>query len=48
MGVMDEWQSCKYITQCAFEGSGYKQMLTDATYAAQNTQINLVLYSQLS
>ena len=33
--------------KCAFYGSLYKQVLIDSTYAAQNTQMNLVVYSQL-
>ena len=32
---------------CAFSGSGYKRVIIDEKYSAQNTQLNLVVYSQL-
>ena len=34
--------------ECAFGGSGYEQVLTDATYDVQKKQMNILLYSQLS
>ena len=40
MGKMDEWHSCKSRTECAFGGSGYDQVLIDAIYDSQNTQMN--------
>ena len=43
MGEIDEWQRCKSKTVCAFYGSGYEQLLTDTTYADQNTHINWVV-----
>ena len=46
MGKMDEWQKWKPNTECASDGSGYKQVLTYETYAALNTQMNQVVYSQ--
>ena len=48
MGKMDEWQRWKSSTECAFYRSGYKRVLTDATYAAQNTHMNRAVYSQLA
>ena len=47
MGKMDKWQMCKSRTECAFGVSGYNWILTDATYAARNTQMNSLVYSQL-
>ena len=44
---MDEWQKWRSSTECAFDGSGCKQVLTDATYDARNIQMNRVVYSQL-
>ena len=44
---MNELHKWKPRVEWAFDGSGYKQLLTDATYAAQNTQMNWVVYSQL-
>ena len=35
MGEIDEWQKWKFKTECAFDGSGYKRVLTDATYSDQ-------------
>ena len=48
MGEIDEWQRCKPKTGCTFYGSGYEWLLTDATYAARNTQMNWVVYSHLA
>ena len=48
MGGMDEWEKCTSRTEFDFVGSGYEQVLTDATYSAQKTQMNRVVYSQLS
>ena len=48
MGKMDQWERCKSRTECAFNVSGYEQVLTDATDAGQNTQMNRVVYSQLA
>ena len=48
MGEIDEWQRCKPKTGCTFYGSGYEWLLTDATYAARNTQMKWVIYSHLA
>ena len=45
MGGRDEWQRWKTRTEFTFDISGYDQVLTDATYDAQNKNINQVVYS---
>ena len=48
MWKMDEWQRRRSRTYCAFDGSGYDRVLKNETYAAKNTQMNQVVYLQLS
>ena len=37
----------KSRTEYAFDGSGYKRVLTDVTYDNQNTHMNQVVYSKI-
>ena len=48
MGEMNEWQKWKSRTEYAFNGSGYKRVFIYATWAAWNTHMNQVVYSQLT
>ena len=47
-GNFADWARWKSRTQCAFDGSGYKKILTDKEYALQNPRLNKVVFSQLS
>ena len=47
-GDYADWTKWKSRTECAFDGSGYKRVLTEETYAINNPRLNKVVYSQLS
>jgi len=47
-GSYDEWQRWKSRTECAFDGSGYENILVDSTFATNNPRMNRVVYSQLA
>ena len=47
-GVFNEWQKWKSRTECAFDGSGYEQILADKDYAIKHKKMNKIVYSQLS
>ena len=44
MGEMDEWYQWKSSKKYALDGSGYKQVLTHATYDGQITHIWIAWY----
>ena len=48
MGEMDECQRSKFSTEFAIVVSGYKRVLTGATYSDRNIQMNQVVYSQIA
>ena len=47
-GDFNEWQKWKSRTECAFDGSGYEQILADKDYAIKHKKMNKIVYSQLS
>ena len=47
-GNFSEWPKWKSWTECAFDGSGYELILSDAEYAARHERMNKIVYSQLS
>ena len=47
-GDFNEWQKWKSRTECAFDGSGYEQILADKNYAIKHKKINKIFCSQLS
>ena len=47
-GSTAAWPRWKSRTQCAFDGSGYEDILTDREYAKRNPKRNKVVYSQLA
>ena len=47
-GKMDEWPKWKNRTQCAFDGSGYEQIIEDEVFAESNPKMNRIVYSQLA
>jgi len=47
-GSYDEWQRWKSRTECAFDGSGYENILVDPVFATNNPRMNRVVYSQLA
>ena len=48
LGGNNEWQKWKTRTMCAFEGSGYEEILEDEEYAEAHPRMNRIVYSQLS
>ena len=48
LGRIEDWQRWKSRTTCAFDGSGYEQILTDPVYAVMNPRANKIVYAQLS
>eukprot|EP00957_Ditylum_brightwellii_P043477 3296092-Ditylum_brightwellii.AAC.1 len=47
-GRSEDWQKWKTRSQCAFDGSGYKRILSDPDYAMQHPGMSRIVYSQLS
>ena len=47
-GNFAEWQKWKSRTECAFNGSGYSEILSDPDYAYANPRHNSIVYSQLA
>ena len=47
-GNLVMWQKWKSKTECAFDGSGYKKVLSSQAYAESNKKRNKLVYSQLS
>eukprot|EP00957_Ditylum_brightwellii_P176166 13414037-Ditylum_brightwellii.AAC.1 len=47
-GWFDDWQKWKTQTQCAFDESGYEQILINWDFATSNSNMNRIVYSQLS
>ena len=47
-GDANEWQKWKSRTECAFDGSGYENILKDEEYAEDNERQNKIVYSQLA
>ena len=48
MEEMNEWQRWKSRTECAFNGSLYERVLTDAIYDHHNTHTSWVVYSNMA
>ena len=42
------WQRWKNRTICALDGSGYEQILSEPMFAQRNSNMNKIVYSQLS
>ena len=47
-GHSEEWHKWKSHTECVFEGSGYKNILSDVKYAGQHPRMTRVVYLQLA
>ena len=46
-GSYDDWHVWKSLTECAFRGSGYDNVLESKEYAILNKGENKIVYSQL-
>lgn len=47
-GNLEDWPKWKNRTECAFDGSGYENILTNEEFAAENPKMNRIVYSQLA
>ena len=47
-GRMEDWQKWKNRTECALDGSGYEEILTDESYALSHPRESRIVYAQLS
>ncbi len=47
-GDYDTWPKWKSRTECAFNGSGYEKILSDAKFSEQNPKMNAIVYSQVA